>query len=220
MSRPVRTFITLLGLWLLGACEKPAAAPAPAAKAAQASALRYFGRPADGKLHVYFLDVDQGDATLIVSPTGRTVLVDAGPPSAGAHLANRLPELLTGKLDLVILTHPHADHYGGLSAALGAVGALRLLEPQLPSTPEDYDALLGAIGTSGMEVFSPAPPANSEPLRLPLGGGAELTVLWPRAPTEPLLTGDNPQELNSIVLRLTYQDTSVLLPGDALEKTE
>ncbi|WNG20040.1 MBL fold metallo-hydrolase [Cystobacter fuscus] len=221
MSRPVRTFITLLGLWLLGACEKPTAPPPPAAaKAAQATPLRYFGRPADGKLHVYFLDVDQGDATLIVSPTGRTVLVDAGPPSAGAHLANRLPELLTGKLDLVILTHPHVDHYGGLSAALGAVGAVRLLEPQLPGTPADYDALLGAIGTSGMEVFSPAPPANGEPLRLPLGGGAELTVLWPRAPTEKLLTGDNPQELNSIVLRLGYQDTSVLLPGDALEKTE
>jgi beta-lactamase superfamily II metal-dependent hydrolase len=182
--------------------------------------VSFFGRPADVQLNVYFLDVDQGDATLIVSPTGRTVLIDAGPPSAGAHLANRLPELLTGKLDLVILTHPHVDHYGGLSAALGAVGALRLLEPQLPGTPADYDALLGAIGASGMEVFSPAPPANSEPLRLPLGGDAELTVLWPRAPTEKLLTGDNPQELNSIVLRLTYRDTSVLLPGDAQEKTE
>ena len=92
------------------------------------------------------------------------------------HLANRLPELLTGKLDLVILTHPEPDHYGGLSAVLNSVDALRLLEPQLPGTSSEYDALLGTVGARGIEVTSPAPPANGDPLKLPLGGGAELTL--------------------------------------------
>ncbi|MET0402709.1 MAG: MBL fold metallo-hydrolase [Cystobacter sp.] len=224
MSRPVRILMTLLGLWLFGGCEQSPAGPAPTppatAQASPARPARYFGRPADGQLHVFFLDVGQGDATLIVSPTGRTVLVDAGPATAGVHLANRLPELLTGKLDLVILTHPEPDHYGGLSAVLDSVGALRLLEPQLPGTSAEYDALLGTVGASGIEVTSPAPPANGDPLKLPLGGGAELTVLWPRAPTEKLLTGERTQQLNSIVLRLTHGDVSMLLPGDALEKTE
>jgi competence protein ComEC len=219
MSRPLRTLMTLLGLWLFGGCEQ-SPPPSDPIQAIPSHPVRYFGRPANGQLHVYFLDVGQGDATLIVSPTGRTVLVDAGPASAGVHLANRLPELLTGKLDLVILTHPAPDHYGGLPAVLESVGALRLLEPQLPDTSADYDALLGSVGASGMEVTSPAPPSNGDPLRLPLGGGAALTVLWPRAPNEKLLMGDHPQELNSIVLRLTYGDTSVVLPGDALEKTE
>jgi len=220
MSRSIRTLATLLSACLLWACEEPAAAPPPEAKSVQAPALRYFGRPADGKLHVYFLDVDQGDATLIVSPDGHTVLVDAGPPFAGTHLANRLPELLTDKLDLVILTHPHLDHYGGLPAAVGAVGARRLLEPQLPNTPSDYDTLLASLAAKGVEVFSPEAPPGNEPSRMPLGGGAELSVLWPRVPTEKLLTGEGSSESNSIVLRLTYRDTTVLLTGDAREQTE
>ncbi|QRN99775.1 MBL fold metallo-hydrolase [Archangium violaceum] len=219
MSRHVRTLAVLLGVLLASACEQQPA-PADGQKPSPTLARRYFGRPADGKLHVYFFDVGQGDATLIVSPTGRTVLVDAGPATAGTHLANRLPELLTDKLDLVVLTHPHPDHYSGLAAAVGAVGARKLLEPQLPNTLSNYDALLTSLAGNGVEVFSPSPSSADEPLRLPLGGDTELTVLWPRAPTEPLLVGDSAQELNSIVLRLTYKDTAVLLTGDARERTE
>ncbi|WP_257459737.1 ComEC/Rec2 family competence protein [Archangium lipolyticum] len=219
MSRYVRTLAALLGVLLASACEQPSA-PSAGAKPPPPVARRYFGRPADGKLHVYFFDVGHGDATLIVSPTGRTVLVDAGPATAGTHLANRLPELLTDKLDLVVLTHPRSEHYKGLAAAVSAVGARKLLEPQLPNTPSDYDALLTSLAGNGVEVFSPSPPSSDEPLRLPLGGDTELTVLWPRAPTEPLLVGEHAQEINSIVLRLTYKDTAVLLMGDAREQTE
>ena len=65
----------------------------------------------------------------------------------------------------------------------------RILEPQLPETPSDYDALLTTLGSAGVEILSPAPnPSQPQELtRLPLGKGAELTVLWPRAPTEPLV---------------------------------
>ncbi|HEX8820640.1 MAG TPA: MBL fold metallo-hydrolase [Archangium sp.] len=219
MSRHVRPLLALLGV-LLVACEQKSPTPPPGPQPSSALARRYFGKKPDGKLHVYFFDVGQGDATLIISPSGRTVLVDAGPATAGTHLANRLPELLTDKLDLVVLTHPRPDHYSGLAAAVGAVGARRLLEPQLPNTPSDYDALLGSLGGQGVEIFSPAPTAPDAPLRLPLDDDTELTVLWPRAPTEPLLAGESDPELNSIVLRLTYKDTSVLLTGDAREKTE
>ena len=220
MRRSFRILPALLGL-LLGACDgKSTPLPTIKPRPTPEIARRYFGRPPDGKLHVYFMDVDQGDATLIVSPSGKTVLVDAGPPTASAHLANRLPELLTDKLDLVVLTHPHLDHYGGLSAALGAVGARKLLEPQLSGAAPDYDALLASLGST-VERVSPAPPGpGSEPLRVPLGEDTELTVLWPRAPTDALLAGEQMHELNSIVLRLTYKNTSVLLAGDAREQTE
>ncbi|HEX8436961.1 ComEC/Rec2 family competence protein [Archangium sp.] len=223
MSRPVRHLVALLGVLFACACEQQQPpAPAPGPQTPAALARHYFGSPADGKLHVYFFDVGQGDAALIISPTGRTVLVDAGPAAAGSHLANRLPELLTDKLDLVVLTHPRPDHYSGLAAAVGAVGARKLLEPQHPETPADYDALLTSLGSTGVEIFSPAPSpsAPNEPLSLPLGGDAVLTVLWPRAPTEPLLTGESASEANSIVLRLTYKATTVLLTGDAREQTE
>jgi competence protein ComEC len=225
--------LPLLGLLLATACKESAPPPPPppappVAARPTATAPRFLAGPPDGKLHVYFFDVGQGDAALIISPEGRTVLVDAGPASAAGHLTDRLPELLAARLDLVVLTHPAADHYGAMQAVHKLADPRRLLEPQLPSTPTEYDALLTALGSRGVEIFSPAPNPSQpqEPLRLPLGG-AELTVLWPRAPTEPLLavsgTGaDKSAEhaANSMVLRLTHGETSVLFAGDARAETE
>jgi beta-lactamase superfamily II metal-dependent hydrolase len=144
------------------------------------------------------------------------------------HLVNRLPELLAARLDLVVLTHPAPDHYGALDAVQKIADPRRLLEPQLPATSSEYDTLLTALGSAGVEIFSPAPnPAQPQELtRLPLGKGAELTVLWPRAPTEPLVQlGSGVEkraqhEANSIVLRLSYGETSVLFAGDARSETE
>lgn len=219
--------LPLLALLLAAACKEPPPAPAAPPPAARPTAPKHFlGNAPDGKLHVYFLDVGQGDSALIVSPEGRTVLVDTGPATAVNHLVNRLPELLATRLDLVVLTHPSPDHYGTLSAVQKIADPRRLLEPQLPETPSDYDVLLTTLGSSGVEIFSPAPnPAQPQELtRLPLGKGAELTVLWPRAPTEPLvqLQGAKREqhEANSIVLRLTYGKTSVLFAGDARAETE
>jgi len=212
MSRPSR-FLLLLGVLLACACErsKPAA-PAPAAPASEAR--RYFGPPADGKLHVYFFNVGYGDATLIVSPTGTTVLVDAGPAQPGAPLANRLPELLTGPLDKVILTHPHTDHYGGLAEAVDAVGAKELIAPESPNSPKDYKDLIASLTARGMTY---SPPSSG--MQVPLGGNTTLMLLWPRGPQE-LIPGEPSEELNSVVLRLTYKDTAVLLEGDARDDTE
>jgi competence protein ComEC len=223
--------LPLLGLLLAVACKEPAKPPAATtsptpARPTSGSKARFLAGPPDGKLHVYFFDVGQGDAALIISPEGRTVLVDTGPASAVPHMANRLPELLAARLDLIVLTHPAPDHYGALQGVQQIAEPRRLLEPQLPSTSKEYDAVLMALGSKGVEILSPAPNPSQpqEPLRLPLGGGAELTVLWPRAPSEPLLTAaadpGAAHEANSIVLRLTHGETSVLFAGDARAETE
>lgn len=218
-----RPRVLLSVLLALAACkESPPPPPQPAATRPAEPPRRYFGGTPDGKLHVYFFDVGQGDAALIVSPDGYTALVDTGPASAAEHLVNRLPELLTQRLDLVVLTHPHSDHHGALEPVLKRVGAKQLLEPQLGATPKAYDALLGAVASQGVEFISPSPsPSTPNALqRLPLGAGVSLTVLWPRAPTEPLL--DVPEaalEANSVILRLTYGDTAVLFMADAHART-
>ncbi|HVG58899.1 MAG TPA: MBL fold metallo-hydrolase [Hyalangium sp.] len=218
--------LLLLSLLFATACKEPAAAPPPPRPSA---AKNFLGNAADGKLHVYFLDVGQGDSALIVSPEGRTVLVDVGPSAAVNHLVNRLPELLATRLDLVVLTHPAHDHYGALEAVQKIADPRRLLEPQLPETPSDYDGLLTTLGSQGVEIFSPAPNPSQpqELMRLPLGKGVELTILWPRAPSKPLVKYEDAKvakraqhEANSIVLRLTYGKTSVLLMGDARAETE
>jgi competence protein ComEC len=73
----------------------------------------------DGKLHVTFLDVGQGDAIFIQSPSGRQVLIDGGPSDTAllSQLGRRMP-FWDRSIDLVLLTHPESDHVTGLIAVL------------------------------------------------------------------------------------------------------
>src|SRR5207244_13210032 len=65
----------------------------------------------DGRLHLYVLDVGQGDALLLTTPGGHTILVDGGPDPAriSGQLGRHLP-FWQHTLDLIVLTHPHEDH--------------------------------------------------------------------------------------------------------------
>ena len=179
--------------------------------------------PAGKPLTVYFFDVGQGDAALIVSPTGKTVLIDGGPPEAREHLGRRLRELVKAPLDLVILTHPHLDHLGGLTHALRAVGAKRFMDPGFDHPSDAYRDLLEYVGGTVGQVMTPEPSAEAPQtlLTIGLGEGTSLTVLWPRVPQEPFLdnTRSDPNS-NSIVTKLTYGKTAFLFTGDAEPDTE
>ena len=74
-------------------------------------------RPAPpAPLRIDFIAVGQGDAALVTSPTGKTVLIDGGPKQAGPALTALLRARGATAIDLMLLTHPHADHLGGLAA--------------------------------------------------------------------------------------------------------
>ncbi len=164
-------------------------------------------------LTVYFLDVGQGDAELIVSPTGKTVLIDAGPPEAAGRLARRLAELLSAPLDLVVLTHPHLDHLGGLRAALEVRGAKLFLDSGFPNASPAYEAVLESLEKHHLSVKTARAGRNID-----LGGGATLQVL---APVEPFLSGTRSDiNANSVVMRLTYGHRHVYFSGDSEAETE
>jgi beta-lactamase superfamily II metal-dependent hydrolase len=189
---------------------------------AQAAAPRLASSPKG--LTVHFFDVGQGDAALIRSPTGKTVLIDGGPPEAGKALAARLRELVSEPLDLVILTHPHLDHLGGLDEAMRAVGARRYMDPGFDHPSEAYRNLLEFVGheVEGQVMTpTPNPSAPHTLLSIGLGEGVTLTILWPRHPGEPFLTDTRSDaNSNSIVAKLTYGKTAVLFMGDAEPDTE
>jgi beta-lactamase superfamily II metal-dependent hydrolase len=170
----------------------------------------------DGKLHVQLFDVGHGDAALVISPTGRTVLVDTGPAESAAFLASRLSEQVQQPLDLLVLSNGLPEHAGGLESVLRATSAQRMLVPSPEGTglPE----ALKIASLRGVAAYSPE--LQGEQLSVPLGGGAALEVLWPRAPKALPVDAAARDEANGLVLRVTLGETAILFAGDARAETE
>ncbi len=165
-------------------------------------------------LTVHVLDVGQGDSILIVSPVGKTVLVDAGPPDSARHLAARVRELVGGsQLDLLLMTHPHADHIGGMEAVLEAVGARIFMEPGFDHASPLYSRLLRTLESKGVALKVGEAGRNVD-----LGGGASLRLLAPAKPFFKRTRSD--ANANSIVMRLTYRNTAFYLSADSEAETE
>jgi beta-lactamase superfamily II metal-dependent hydrolase len=101
-------------------------------------ALSAQGEPVE----VVFLDVGQGDAVLIRAPEGQTALVDAGP---GIDLTAALANLGVKQLDLVVATHPHADHIGGMRQVLESVPVRFYMDNGQPHTTATYMTVMQAL---------------------------------------------------------------------------
>ncbi len=166
-----------------------------------------------GRLSVTVLDVGQGDAILVETPSGNRVLVDGGPGEAvlQAALGRHLP-FYDRRIDLVTLTHPQADHAGGLPAVLEQYGVGAVLgsstEPQ-SAAGDHWREVLAASRTPVIEA--------TRGMAFDVGDGAILTVISP-----PTLSPHQSANLNdaSIVLRLTYGSFSMLLTGDIGSEAE
>lgn len=216
------TLLATLAL-LLAACQadRPKTEPAP-----HAAALKYHGRAGgDGKLHVYFFDVGQGDAALVISPSGHSVLIDGGPLESAEFVIQRLSQLLAGPLDLAVLTHPQINHLGGFEEILPRVGVKRFMDPEIApiNTAAQYADLRAWMAENGVEVFAPTPDPQKPqlPVEIGIGGGATLSVYWPRRPVDPFLEApERGTEPNSMVTRVSWGTTSVLFMSDAPIVTE
>ena len=92
-------------------------------------------------LEVYFIDVGQGDSTLIVDD-GEAMLIDGGLSSQSQKIYSILKEKGIDTLSYVVATHPHADHVGGLSAALEAADCKQILVPYTESENTTYNKFL------------------------------------------------------------------------------
>ncbi|MBI4233531.1 MAG: DNA internalization-related competence protein ComEC/Rec2 [Chloroflexi bacterium] len=168
----------------------------------------------DGRLHVVFLDVGQGDAILLQTPSGRQVLVDGGPdPRRLARaLGSRLPFWDRG-LDLVVLTHPHRDHIAGLNEALLRYRVGMALDPQLRYASAEYQEWQELLGKEDIPVVQAV--VGQE---LALGDGVVLQVLHPG---EQLLQGTSEDvDNNSVVLMVRYGEVRFLLAGEIHREAE
>ncbi len=167
--------------------------------------------PSSGHLSVTVLDVGEGEAILIEDAARHRILVDGG-PSAGAieaALGRRLP-FYDRRIDLVVLTHPQADHLGGLPAVMDRyrVGAVM-------TTSASADTQLYRVWEETVEKSRAKRIEARRGVQIRLADGAVLTVLAP-GPWQA------PESINegSLVMRLDYQETSFLLTGDMGDEEE
>ncbi|PYR68927.1 MAG: hypothetical protein DMF88_07695 [Acidobacteria bacterium] len=177
-----------------------------------------------GNARIYFVDIGTGAGTLIVSPTGKTLLVDGGPPGAGtARIVPLLDSLGISTIDYTVLTHYHIDHDGGLTEVINAGriagtafdngDAAGVIPPSLSgSTGQAYTAYKNALAAHGVARATITPGQVID-----LGGGMRATCL---AAGGNLLSGGSVtitnQDLNSesISLLVEYGDFDYIVSGD------
>ena len=168
----------------------------------------------DNRLHVFFLDVGQGDAILIETPSGQHILIDGGPADGGlaACLGERFP-FWGRSIDLVVSTHPHEDHIGGLVEVLKKYEVKQVL-----ASTVEYDSPVYQEWRSLIEDKKMKRTAAQSGQHIELGEGIRLDVLY--AGEASLEDAASAIDSNSMVLRLVCGNVSVLLTADIFEETE
>ena len=138
------------------------------------AAPSWCARPDTAGVELRFLDVGQGDAAPVVTSDGRRALIDGGPDAD--LLVAYLTRDRVDRLDLVIASHHHLDHIGGLPAVLRTRTVANVVENGMPATTQVYGRLVDALGRSGARVLA----ATARDLTL---GTATLRILppWSRA---------------------------------------
>ncbi len=157
-------------------------------------------------LAVHFIDVGQGDSILIETPTGETMLIDAGERGNERTVTDYIDKYGDDTLEYIVATHPHSDHIGSMGSVINAFTVQNVLMPRLSQssvpTHSFYKDFLTAVKKSGAKTI--AAKAGST---FSFGKGT-CTVLSPAAQSD---------DLNnmSVVLRLDWGGTSFLFTGDA-----
>jgi len=171
---------------------------------------------ANGTLEMHYINVGQSVSTLIISPTGETMLVDTGHfHDDGEYVLQYLRAHNIDRIDYMVVSHNDADHIGGNAAIINyyetevdGIGAI--YDPGLAASTQTYNDYLDAVEEHGVTLYETRTGAA-----IPFDG-VDVRVL---GPPEPYLENEARNE-NSIVLKLTYGEMSFLLTGDAEDDQE
>ncbi len=167
-----------------------------------------------GKLEVTFIDVGQGLSVFIRTAEGKTVLVDAGGSRGGSFDPGErvvLPFLLqrqVKKLDLLMLTHPHEDHYGGMSAVVNRLPVGRFVSSGEREDSPSFTGLLASLKEHSIPLVD-----LSAGDRIILDSVTSISILSP--PQIKLAGTIDDVNNNSLVMLLEYGSFSLLVTGDA-----
>ncbi|HAT4124333.1 MBL fold metallo-hydrolase [Clostridium perfringens] len=159
--------------------------------------------PKDSKLMISYMDVGQGDAAYI-KVNGNDILIDAGPRSNSKELLEQLKAKNIDDFELVIATHPHEDHIGGMVDVFKEYEVKAFYSPKITHTTKTYENLVKAVKDEGLKTKE-----LKGGMVIDLGEGAKFEVFTPQK--------SEYEELNdySPIMKLSFGDTSYLFTGDA-----
>jgi len=156
------------------------------------------------------LDVGQGDALFVESPTGTQILIDGGP---GNSVLRELPKVMPfwdRTLDAVLITNPDADHISGFTEVLKLYKVGTVFEPGTFNSSKLYKNLSSEIKNQNIPDV-----LLRRGMEIDLGGGAYIEVLFPDRDVSEWSSNDG-----SAVMRLVYGSHKIMLTGDSTSKTE
>jgi beta-lactamase superfamily II metal-dependent hydrolase len=162
---------------------------------------------AAGVLDVYVLDVGQGDSIFLRSPSGKTMLVDAGTSDMADRIDDFLQAQHVTRLDVVIGTHPHADHIGGMKEIISKYEVGAYYMPDAETNTSVFEKLLDELDARDIPVVQAAGGSNSF---IEWDDSTEVRIF---SPLSFVVYGNLNDE--SVVCRVSYGDMSILLTGDA-----
>lgn len=156
------------------------------------------------------LDVGQGDALFIESPTGTQILVDGGPPRKILNQLSQIMSPFDRTIDAFIITNPDQDHIAGFMDVLKLYKVDKVFEPGTLTDTKIYQNLKNELQKNNVQNI-----LAKRGMKLDLGGGVFIDILFPDRNVASWSTNDG-----SIVAKLSYGNTSIMLTGDATIKTE
>ena len=164
--------------------------------------------PKDSELMISYMDVGQGDAAYI-KVNGNDILIDAGPRSNSKELLEQLKAKNIDDFELVIATHPHEDHIGGMVDVFKEYEVKAFYSPKITHTTKTYENLVKAVKDEGLKTKE-----LKGGMVIDLGEGAKFDVFTPQK--------SEYEELNdySPIMKLSFGDTSYLFTGDAEKLAE
>jgi competence protein ComEC len=165
------------------------------------------------QLEVNFLNVGQGDAILIKTPLNQKILIDGGPDGKVLEELGRYLSWRDRTIDLIILTHPHADHLLGLIEVLKRYQVKQVMLTEVNYENQGYQYFLNLIKGQNIPKI-----VISGPKLLDFGDNCLLKIIYPRED----ISGTSVKKLNntSIVSQLNCLGHKFLLTGDAEIETE